>query len=198
MYAKVQARVSRSSIAYQRYKVSAPVLRKRLPEFTANQLRVLAKAYVKLVEPHKQVQYPYNGRKIVAGELQQLNPEESKPPWWPPEVRHREPDHLLKAERIALLLHILCDLRCSHGITSQRLKSAEQSVRRQIIPVERLELLDELYRVRGEEEMFLEGLLGMGLQPTYHTKSDEVHPDKNATVLISRINLPTADEISNK
>jgi hypothetical protein len=59
--------------------------------------RVLAKAFVKLVEPKKQVKYPYNGRKVVAGEIRQLNPEESKPPWWPPKVRHREPDHLLKA-----------------------------------------------------------------------------------------------------
>ncbi|KAJ5325122.1 uncharacterized protein N7506_008224, partial [Penicillium brevicompactum] len=127
--------------------------------------RILAKAYVKFVESHKQVKYPYNGRKTVAGETQQLSSEQSKPPWWPPQVRHREPDHLLKAERIALLVHILCDLRCSHGITSQKLKDAEQSVRSQIIPVGRLESLEELYRVRGEEEKFLEGLLGRGLQP---------------------------------
>jgi len=59
--------------------------------------RILAKAYVKFVEPQKQVKYPYNGRKAVAGVIQQLSPEESKPPWWPSQVRHREPDHLLKA-----------------------------------------------------------------------------------------------------
>lgn len=59
--------------------------------------RVLAKAYVKLVEPRKQVNYPYNGRKIVAGRTQQLEPDETKPPWWPSGVSHREPDHLPKA-----------------------------------------------------------------------------------------------------
>lgn len=59
--------------------------------------RMLAKVYVRLVEPHKQVNHPYNGRKVVAGGKLELSPEESKPPWWPPEVRHREPDHLLKA-----------------------------------------------------------------------------------------------------
>lgn len=59
--------------------------------------RVLAKVYVRVVEPHKQAKYPYNGRKAVAGVKQDLTPEESKPPWWPPGVRHREPDHLLKA-----------------------------------------------------------------------------------------------------
>lgn len=59
--------------------------------------RVLAKAYVKLVEPRKQVNFPYNGRKIVAGQTQQLDPDDTKPPWWPTGVSHREPDHLPKA-----------------------------------------------------------------------------------------------------
>lgn len=61
--------------------------------------RTLAKAYVKLVEPRKQVNYPYNGRKIVAGTLKQLDPNVTKPPWWPSEVSHREPDHLPKVGR---------------------------------------------------------------------------------------------------
>ncbi|KAJ5989681.1 hypothetical protein N7481_004891 [Penicillium waksmanii] len=64
--------------------------------------RILAKAYVKLIEPQKQVNHPYNGRKLAGGELHQLSPDESKPPWWPPGVRHREPDHLLKAGKRAL------------------------------------------------------------------------------------------------
>lgn len=65
--------------------------------FQQTNCRVLAKAYVKLVEPRKQLNYPYNGRKIVAGGTQQLDPGETKPPWWPSGVNHREPDHLLKA-----------------------------------------------------------------------------------------------------
>ena len=59
--------------------------------------RILAKAYVKLVEPRKQVNFPYNGRKIIAGSSQQFDPELNKPAWWPSGVTHREPDHLLKA-----------------------------------------------------------------------------------------------------
>ncbi|KAJ5600988.1 hypothetical protein N7450_002055, partial [Penicillium hetheringtonii] len=119
--------------------------------------RVLAKAYVKLVEPRKQVHYPYNGRKIVAGKTQQLEPDASKPPWWPSGVNHREPDHLLKAERIRLLVHILCELQTSHGITARRLKEADQTIRRQISPANRLEILDEIYQVREEEEKLLVG-----------------------------------------
>jgi hypothetical protein len=65
--------------------------------------RILAKAYVKVVEPRKQMIYPYNGRKIIAGQTQQLHPSETKPPWWPAEVSHREPDHLPKAGKATLL-----------------------------------------------------------------------------------------------
>lgn len=59
--------------------------------------RVIAKAYVRLVGPHKQAQYPYNGRKTVAGKKQQFSPKETKPLWWPPGVSHQEPNHLPKA-----------------------------------------------------------------------------------------------------
>lgn len=64
--------------------------------------RIIAKAYIKLVEPRKQVNYPYNGRKIVEGRTQQLDPEATKPPWWPRGVSHREPDHLPKVGKTAL------------------------------------------------------------------------------------------------
>ncbi|RDW78471.1 hypothetical protein BP5796_06323 [Coleophoma crateriformis] len=62
--------------------------------------KVIGKAFVKLVEPKKQTHFPYT------------KGEDKRPPWWPAtvgelKVRHREPDHLLKAERINLLIHIL-------------------------------------------------------------------------------------------
>ncbi|KAJ5979877.1 hypothetical protein N7481_007175 [Penicillium waksmanii] len=113
--------------------------------------RTLAKAYVKLVEPQKQVNYPYNGRKVIAGTKSQLDPNETKPPWWPSRVTHREPDHLPK------FVHILCELRTSHGISVAKLREADQQVRHQINPSERLHILDELYRVRQQEEEFLDG-----------------------------------------
>ncbi|KAJ5292318.1 uncharacterized protein N7443_008271 [Penicillium atrosanguineum] len=141
--------------------------------------RVIAKAYVKLVEPRKQVNYPYNGRKIVAGRTQQLEPDATKPPWWPSGVSHREPDHLPKAERIRLLVHVLCELRASNGVTARRLKEAEQPIRRQISPPERLQLLDELYDVREAEEKFQDGAT-----------------DMKTTVSILRANLPDAVELT--
>lgn len=59
--------------------------------------RVIAKAYIRMVEPRKQVHHPYNGRLPGGGNApEQLDPEATKPPWWPAGVTHREPDHLLK------------------------------------------------------------------------------------------------------
>jgi hypothetical protein len=44
----------------------------------------VAKVWIKVIEPKKQTRYPYN------------RGEESKPDWWPSDVRHKEPDHLMK------------------------------------------------------------------------------------------------------
>ncbi|KAK3312500.1 hypothetical protein B0H66DRAFT_399897 [Apodospora peruviana] len=63
--------------------------------------KILGKAWVKAVAPKKQSSHPYTGSKI--------------PDWWPKPwgpgksecVRHKEPDHLWKRERVPLLVHIL-------------------------------------------------------------------------------------------
>ncbi|KAK4175630.1 hypothetical protein QBC36DRAFT_21766 [Triangularia setosa] len=64
--------------------------------------RIIAKAFVKLVEPKKQTNHPYTKGNSGA------------PRWWPnnygPEKKlliHREPDHIKKEERVHLLTHIL-------------------------------------------------------------------------------------------
>ena len=55
---------------------------------------------------------------------------------------------------------MLCEMRETHGITTARLKQSDQPIRRQILPVERLQILDEAYRVREEEEKYLDGISG--------------------------------------
>ncbi|KAI1769055.1 hypothetical protein GGR53DRAFT_276414 [Hypoxylon sp. FL1150] len=65
--------------------------------------KLIAKAWVKAVEPKKQSTHPYTGA------------DEKAPDWWPKpwgpnkdqRVRHKEPDHLYKRERVHLLIHIL-------------------------------------------------------------------------------------------
>ncbi|KAG9248277.1 hypothetical protein BJ878DRAFT_62171 [Calycina marina] len=72
----------------------------RFRDMQQSACKVIGKSFVKLVEPKKQTHYPY-----TKGDCQ-------APPWWPRDgsskmVRHKEPDHLLKPERVRLLVHIL-------------------------------------------------------------------------------------------
>ncbi|KAJ5372269.1 hypothetical protein N7517_004275 [Penicillium concentricum] len=130
---------------------------KAFEDFQQLNCRAIAKSYIKLVEPRKQVHYPYNGRRVIAGVSQRVDPEFTKPAWWPTGVLHKEPDHLLKPDRLRLLVHILCELKDSHGVTTDKLRDAGQDVRRQITPAHRLQVLDEIYFVRQMEEQFLDG-----------------------------------------
>ncbi|KAI1950127.1 hypothetical protein LOZ04_005338 [Ophidiomyces ophidiicola] len=117
--------------------------------------RQIAKAFIKIIEPRKQVKHPYNGGRGASGE--KGDPEKTKPDWWPAGVIHREPDHLKKPERIRLLVHIIRNLRKSHNITTEKLEEAGRDVKRQIKPRERWEILEEIYAVRRMEESFERG-----------------------------------------
>lgn len=77
-----------------------------LQQFAACQqtvCKIIAKAWVKKLEPEIQSTHPYTGI------------DESAPGWWPKpwglgkddKIPYKEPDHLLKRERIHLLAHIL-------------------------------------------------------------------------------------------
>ncbi|KAI1102248.1 hypothetical protein F4804DRAFT_273908 [Jackrogersella minutella] len=75
----------------------------RFKSIQQNACKLIAKAWVKAVEPKKQSTHPYTGK------------DEKAPDWWPKpwgtadehRVRHKEPDHLYKKERVYLLIHIL-------------------------------------------------------------------------------------------
>jgi hypothetical protein len=61
----------------------------RFDDMSQSACKVIAKAFVKLVEPKKQTHYPY-----IKGDIK-------APPWWPDtkgesSVGHKEPDHLSK------------------------------------------------------------------------------------------------------
>ncbi|KAL2374731.1 hypothetical protein RJZ57_000760 [Blastomyces gilchristii] len=117
--------------------------------------RQVAKAYIKLIEPRKQAKHPYNGGKAAPGETR--DPEKTKPEWWPADVIHKEPDHLRKIPRVKLLIHIFRNLRKSHGITARKLKAAGEEAQKQCRPTEKASVLDEIYRVREEEERYERG-----------------------------------------
>lgn len=69
-----------------------------LKHFKQLNCRMLAKEFIKVIEPGKQVRHPYNGGKPPAGSAlgSTGDPEKTKPEWWPLSVMHREPDHLRK------------------------------------------------------------------------------------------------------
>ncbi|OQE10079.1 hypothetical protein PENFLA_c095G00082 [Penicillium flavigenum] len=142
--------------------------------------RAIAKSYIKLLEPRKQIYYPYNGRRVISGVAQPLDPELTKPGWWPIGALHREPDHLLKPD--------------THGVTVDKLRNASKDVRSQVIPVNRLEILDEIYFVRQMEEQFLDGDIHADtlLQVTQIHLSEAMYQDHEVS---SRIQAAPVSEL---
>jgi hypothetical protein len=63
--------------------------------------RFISKAFIKEVEPKKQVNHPYKGNKQKGKKVpeEECDPEKTKPSWWPATVQHKEPDHLKKESR---------------------------------------------------------------------------------------------------
>ncbi|BFZ59389.1 hypothetical protein YB2330_000398 [Saitoella coloradoensis] len=102
--------------------------------------KIVSKAWIKIIEPRKQTRYPYN------------KGEDSRPDWWPHDVRHKEPDHLMKPERIKLLMTML---RCGK-VPVNRLELATAEVGA-FIPQDKTGLLKEIYRVAREEERLRNG-----------------------------------------
>jgi hypothetical protein len=71
--------------------------------------KAIAKEWIKVIEPKKQTEHPYNGGRLAReakekweaeGGKGKWNPEQngeySKPDWWPKNVKHKEPDHIKK------------------------------------------------------------------------------------------------------
>lgn len=87
-------------------------------------------------------------------------------------------------------------MRTSHGITAARLREADQPIRRQISPAERLQILDEVYQVRQEEENLLDGRTGMRMrkdrirQASPLQQANACREEGQAKVWISCANLP--------
>ncbi|KAJ9481677.1 hypothetical protein VN97_g11790, partial [Penicillium thymicola] len=108
--------------------------------------RMVAKAFIKFIEPRKQVRHPYNGGKPPGSDPGTTgDPENTKPEWWPPGVMHKEPDHLRKECRIELLLHIIRKLG-SYGITAKKLKDVAGDTKRSLRHPSDVEIIYEILR----------------------------------------------------
>ncbi|KAK4052786.1 hypothetical protein OIV83_002073 [Microbotryomycetes sp. JL201] len=96
--------------------------------------KTVAKLWVKVIDPEKQNLYPYNRGDAGA------------PPWWPRSIRHKEPDHLYKAERITLLSALI---RC----TRKPIQEFEDVLGRRLsqIPDAHMPVLADIIKVAREE-----------------------------------------------
>lgn len=118
--------------------------------------KMIAKEWVKVIEPKKQTRFPYN--KGEAG----------KPAWWPVDVRHKEPDHLMKPERHALLLAILRSSQTR--IARLQLATAEVVA---LIKAGKVSYLMDIYRVAREEEKLRDDGLDVNTPVTVQVSSLE-------------------------
>ncbi|KIW38400.1 hypothetical protein, variant 2 [Exophiala oligosperma] len=66
--------------------------------------RIIAKMWIKRIHPRKQSTHPYNGG---VPRSEHRNPERTRPPYWPSNVPHKEPDHIGRDDRTSLLVHLL-------------------------------------------------------------------------------------------
>ncbi|QLG74541.1 hypothetical protein HG535_0G04240 [Zygotorulaspora mrakii] len=73
----------------EKYVESALKLLRQVP------CKVIAKVWIKIIEPKKKTKYPY------------IKGDSTKPSWWPNDVEHKEPDHLRKPDRLRLLCAII-------------------------------------------------------------------------------------------
>lgn len=64
-----------------------PYFAKRFAAVQQDTCKLVAKAWIKVIEPKKQSKFPYN------------KGENAKPKWWPDGVPHRAPDHLSKERK---------------------------------------------------------------------------------------------------
>ncbi|GAA6060330.1 hypothetical protein JCM10212_000427 [Sporobolomyces blumeae] len=106
----------------------------RFAELSHKTDKIVCRSWIKVVEPSKQTHFPYQ------------KGDETKPTWWPKDIRHKEPDHLGKPERIALLLHLIRLPQISVDV----LEAATAAVIVQI-PVEKMAILHVIYEVAKAE-----------------------------------------------
>ncbi|KAI9887684.1 MAG: hypothetical protein M1823_000548 [Watsoniomyces obsoletus] len=105
--------------------------------------KAVAKAWIKRIHPRKQTRNPYRGQN------------ERAPDWWPlATTRHTEPDHLLKHERVHLLIWILR----VEWVQIDELEAATREAPQPIVR-EREPLLTEVYKVAKAEKRYKRGEL---------------------------------------
>ncbi|KAF7515106.1 hypothetical protein G7054_g14758 [Neopestalotiopsis clavispora] len=167
--------------------------------------KLIAKIWIKTVEPKKQSNHPYTG-------------EEGKAPdWWPKahpnaspdeKVRHKEPDHLYKRERLRLLGHILRMIMEPPNRQHPDIKKLGLSVAKlEEVTMEALKgwfqdsnsptngakkpYLEEIFKIAKQEERFRDGQIGMYMND-HRLAYACIDPDVDGT---TRVHVSTDDRL---
>ncbi|EXJ83851.1 hypothetical protein A1O1_07479 [Capronia coronata CBS 617.96] len=126
--------------------------------------RLVAKIWIKKIHPKKQSTHPYNGG-MPRGEPADSN--RTKPPYWPKNVIHREPDHIGREDRTSLLVHLIMgtpqpiitnppDLQNQQAVTAGDLLECLE-VKRDELREDRWEILEQIARARQMMEQYEAG-----------------------------------------
>lgn len=103
---------------------------------------------------------------------------------------------LTVTERIRLLIHIVRELRVSHGITVDILKMADQPIRDQIRPNSRLRFLEEIYDIREAEEHMLSRQTSNAIANVIVILDANIfHPDRQ---MVQQASNPDVFDIANR
>ncbi|KAH6654421.1 hypothetical protein BKA67DRAFT_278713 [Truncatella angustata] len=146
--------------------------------------KLIAKAWIKTVEPKKQSTHPYTGK------------DEKAPDWWPQpwgegtehKVRHKEPDHLYKKERLHLLCHILRMIIEPNNGQHSDIKKLQLNIAKleevtwealsawfadsnQTGNLQKKPYLEEIFKVAKQEERFRAGMVDGSMK--VHVTSDD-------------------------
>ncbi|KAI4157743.1 MAG: hypothetical protein LQ342_008042 [Letrouitia transgressa] len=113
----------------------------RLPQIF---LKSFLKNLLKLIEPKKQSNHPYNGRELT------------KPGYWPEEdCPHKEPDHLMKMERRHLFEQLLCDpAYCVNMFRKITRVTLRDSTMVKLLNSEGRQTLEEIFDSKEKQEDF--------------------------------------------
>ncbi|KAK3990186.1 hypothetical protein QBC44DRAFT_358597 [Cladorrhinum sp. PSN332] len=154
--------------------------------------KIIGKVFVKAIAPKKQSHHPYTGG------------EERAPTWWPKPwgtqanemVRHREPDHLYKRERIHLCAHILRLVTDPVELQHEGIKAVEMTVAKlESITMDAMShwfsdtqtprnaakkgLLKEMFRVAKHEEKWKKGYIDPTTLVFVSTSRNAYDPDED-------------------
>lgn len=128
---------------------------------------LIAKEWIKTIQPRKQREQPYNGKLPTTGKY--VGPEALKPSYWPQDVLHKEPDHLLKEARVDSLVHLImstpyCPVSPTPStriVTAQTLGASLRSKKEdpRYRPVQdKFAVVDKIIEVRNVLEQYENGL----------------------------------------